>query len=186
MSQNQKQISIVLISFLCFISGCVAPGAIEAIAKIATVETKLDKLEKIVEQKADNNVVAESIGEVNNKIEQTTQVAEDLSLWRQKIDNQGTINYGGGGWVVLGTGVICIIFVGAGLLIVRAFMRRGTLLELVTCAVQKLGKNNPEVIRLFKKQLRKEVSDGSFKDKDRKALGDFARKRKTFLEQTEE
>lgn len=186
MSQNQKQISVVLISSLCFISGCVAPGAVQAMAKIATVENKLDKLEKIVEQKADNSVVAERIDSVNNKIEQTTQVAEDLSLWRQRIDNQGTINYGGGGWVVLGTGVICIIFVGAGLLIVRAFMRRGTLLELVTCAVQKLGKNNPEVVKLFKQQLKKEVSNGSFKDKDMKALGDFARKRKTFSEQTED
>ena len=91
-----------------------------------------------------------------------------------------TINYGGAGYVVLGTGVMALIFVGAGLLLVRAFMRRGNLLTLLTCAVQKVGKSSPLATQEIKNQLKQEVAQGHFKEQDRQNLGAFARKRGTF------
>ena len=176
-------IAMVTIFFLLvFSSGCVSPDAVKT--EIQGIKNDFGRLEKIVEQKADNNVVAEQIEEINNCIEQTTQVAEDLSIWRKDVE-AGVINYGGAGWVVVGTGVMAIIFVGAGLLLIRAFMRRGTLLTLVTCAIQKIGKSSPETAKALKKQLKKEVAGGKFREEDRQKLGSFARKMGTFLEQND-
>jgi len=78
---------------------------------------------------------------------------------------------------------MALIFVGAGLLLVRAFMRRGNLLTLLTCAVQKVGKSSPEAVRTVKDQLKREVADGRFAEQDRKNLGNFAKKKGTFAEQ---
>ncbi|RLC89012.1 MAG: hypothetical protein DRJ03_00180 [Chloroflexi bacterium] len=143
----------------------------------------MGQLEKVVEQKADNTVVAEQVDEINNKIEQTTQLAEELSVWRKSVQAE-TINYGGAGWVVVGTGVIALIFIGAGFLLIRAFMKRGSLLTLLTCAVQKVGKRSPEAVQAIKEQLKAEVSNGGpFTEQDRKNLGHFAKKRGTFAEQ---
>lgn len=160
--------------------GCVSPDAVKT--EIQGIRNDMGQLQKLVEQKADNNVVAEQIEEINNCIEQTTQVAENLSLWRKDVEAE-VINYGGAGWVVVGTCIMAIIFVGAGLLLVRAFMRRGTLLTLLTCAIQKVGKTSPETATALKDQLKKEVAGGKFSEEDRQNLGYFARKKGTFIEQ---
>jgi hypothetical protein len=172
--------AIVTIFFCVVLQGCVAPGAIKA--EIQGVRNDMGQLEKIVDQKADNSVVAEKIDEVNNNIEQVAQIAEELSLWRTNVKAK-TINYGGGGWIVLGTGIIVLIFVGAGFLFIRAFIKRGNSLSLLTCAIQKVGKYSPASVTNIKAQLKKEIQEGQFKEKDRQNLGKFAKKIGTFTEQ---
>lgn len=170
----------ILALLFCVLPACVAPEAIKT--DIQGIRNDMGQLEKLVDQKADNTVVAKQVEQINNRIEQTIQVAEELSVWRKKVE-AGTINYGGAGWVVVGTGIMALIFVGAGLLLVRAFMRRGSLLTLLTCAVQKIGKDSPQAVQAIKNQLKCEVREGRFKEQDRKNLGDFARKKGTFAEQ---
>lgn len=160
--------------------GCVSPGAVPI--EINGLRNDMGALEKLVEQKADNTVIAKHVEQINNRIEQTTQLAEELSVWKKSVQAE-IINYGGAGWVVVGTGLMALIFVGASLLLIRAFMRRGNLLHLLTCAVQKVGKHSPSAVLAIKNQLHREVVEGRFKEQDRKNLGAFAKKKGTFAEQ---
>lgn len=157
-----------------------SPGAIKT--EIQGIRNDMGKLEKIVDQKADNIVVAKQVDQINNKIEQTTQIAEELSLWKKSVQAE-TINYGGAGWVVVGTGVIVFIFVGAGLLLIRAFMKRGTMLSMLTRAIKNAGKESPETVVYIKKHLKKSVHDGYHCEQDRFDLGNFAKKVGHFTEQ---
>lgn len=93
------------------------------------------------------------------------QVAEELSIWNKKLEAQ-TINTGAG-WVVIGTSVIALIFMWTGLLIVRAFLRRGRSLTMLTGVVQGAS---PETIADIKRQLR------SSKRQDREDLRSFCKK----------
>ena len=171
--QRNAKAAIFLALLFCVVPGCVAPDAIKT--DIQGIRNDMGKMEKLVEQKANSSVVAEKIEQVNNRIEQTNQVAEELSLWRKSVQAE-TINYGGAGWVVVGTGVIVFIFVAAGLLLIRAFMRRGSMLSLITAAVQRVGKRSPETIHAIKEQIHEEVKKGRCTHKHRKCLGVFAKK----------
>lgn len=166
----------------CVLPVCVSPEAVKT--DIQGIRNDMGQLEKVVDQKADNKVVAEQIGEVNNRIEQTTQIAEELSVWKKSVQAE-TINYGGAGWVVVGTGVMALIFVGAGLLLVRAFMRRGNMLTMLTRAVKNAGEDSPDSVDAIKHHLKRCVQEGHFCEADRKNLGHFAKKKGTFVEQTE-
>jgi len=159
---------------------CVSPEAVKT--DIQGIRNDMGRMEKLIEQKADNTVVAEHIDQVNNKIEQTTQIAEQLSLWRKSVQAD-TIHYGGAGWVVVGTGVTVFIFVAAALLLVRAFMRRGNMLSLITAAVQKVGKRSPETVHAIKEQIHTEVKEGRCTHDHRQSLGKFAKRMGTFAEQ---
>lgn len=171
----------IIALLFCVLPCCVSPEAIKT--DIQGVRNDMGQLERLVDQKADNTVVAEQVESIHNKIEQTTQIAEQLAVWRKSVEAE-TINYGGAGWVVVGTGIMAIIFVGAGLLLIRAFMKRGSLLTLLTCAIQKAGKASPETVKTIKNQLRTETSNGGpFTTEDLQALGDFAKKMGTFAEQ---
>lgn len=171
----------ILALLFCVVPGCVAPEAVKT--EIQGIRNDMGQLEKVVEQKADNTVVSEQVGEINNKIEQTTQLAEELSVWRKSVQAD-TINYGGAGWVVVGTGVMAIIFVGTGFLLIRMLMKRGRLLKLITCVIQKVGQKSPETIKSIKEQLKAETSNGkSFTKRDRQELGNFAEKSGTFAKQ---
>jgi len=170
--QRHAKATILALLF-CVLPGCVAPEAIKT--DIQGIRNDMGQMEKLIEQKANNSVVAEKIDQVNNRIEQTNQVAEELSLWRKSVQAE-TINYGGAGWVVVGTGVIVFIFVGAGLLLVRAFMRRGSMLSLITAAVQRVGKRSPETMHAIKEQIHEEVKEGRCTHEHRKCLGHFAKK----------
>lgn len=165
-----------LASVFCAITGCLLPEAIKA--KVHILSNDMEKLEKVVEQKAENTVVAEHVDQINNKIEQNAQIAEELSVWKKSVQAE-TINYGGAGWVVVGTGVMALIFIGAGLLLVRAFMKRGNMLSMLTRAVKNSG--NDAVIAV-KQNLKQCVHEGHCCDQDRKNLGDFAKKAGTFAE----
>lgn len=175
MYQTKTKAAILALLF-CVVPSCVSPEAVKT--DIQGIRNDMGQLEKIVDQKADNTVVAEHINQINNKIEQTAQIAEELSMWRKNVQAE-TINYGGAGWVVVGTGVIAFIFVGAGLLLVRAFMKRGNMLSMLTRAVQKSGKNT---VITIKQNLKKCVSEGYHCDQDIRNLGDFAKKAGTFAE----
>lgn len=178
---KKETIGLMIIPLIfCVLLGCVSPEAVKT--DINGIRADLGSLENLVDQKADNSVVAEQIDEVNNSIEQTTQVAEELSLWRKSVQAE-TINYGGAGWVVVGTGVMALIFVGGGLLFARAFMRRGRLLKLVTGAVKNAGKNSPELVHTVKGQLEKEVEEGRCTHNCVEELGHFTKKVGTFSEQ---
>jgi hypothetical protein len=164
-------------------SACVSPDAVKT--DIQGIRNDMGQLESVVDQKADNSVVAEHVDRIENNIEQNAQIAEELSVWKKSVQAE-TINYGGAGWVVVGTGVMALIFLGAGLLLVRAFIHRGSLLTLLTCAVQKAGKKSPEIAHAIKRQLKEETSNGGpFSETHRKNLGHFAKKKGTFVEQTE-
>jgi len=160
---------------------CVSPDAVKS--DIQGIKNDVGSLEKLVEQKADNSTVADEIGSVNNEINQLSQIAEDLSLWRKNVQAE-TINYGGAGWVVVGTAVISIIFLAAAFFVVRGFLKRGKWLALLTCAIQKVGDVSPESVDKIKQQLKSEVTgEGQFTDKHRHELGRFAKRIGTFAEQ---
>lgn len=165
--------TVIATIFFCVGLSCVSPEAVKT--DIQGIRNDMGRMEKLIDQKADNSIVAEQIDQVNNRIEQTTQVAEELSLWRKNIQAE-TINYGGGGWIVLGTGVVVLIFVVAGFLLIRAFMRRGSMLNLITGAVQRVGKRKPETILAIKEQIHEEVKEGRCTHKHRECLGKFANK----------
>ncbi len=166
----------VLVLLFCVLPGCVSPEAVKM--EIQGIRNNMGQLKKVVEQKADNTVVADHVDQINNKIEQTTQLAEELSLWKKSVQAE-TINYGGAGWVVVGTGIISLIFVGAGLLLIRAFMKRGNMLSMLTRAVKKSG---GDTVVKIKRNLKKCVHDGYHSHSDIKSLGDFAKKAGTFVE----
>ena len=170
--QGNAKAAILALLF-CVMPGCVSPEAIKT--DIQGIRNDMGKMEKLIDQKADNSVVAERIDQVNNKIEQTTQIAERLSVWQKSVQAE-TINYGGAGWVVVGTGVVVFIFVAAGLILVRAFMRRGSMLSLITAAVQRVGKRSPDTIHAIKEQIHEEVKEGRCTHEHRKCLGVFAKK----------
>jgi len=164
----------------CVMQGCILPEAVRT--EIQGIKSDVSSLEKIVDQKADNTVVAKQVDQIHNRIEQTTQIAEQLSLWRQRVEAD-TINYGGAGWVVVGTGVMALIFVGAGFLLIRAFMKRGNLLTFLTYAIQKVGKSSPDIVSTINRQLKYEVDSGKFSKQDKQNLSKFVRKHGTFAEQ---
>lgn len=176
---NVILIFILFLQLFCVLQGCV-PGGIKT--EVQGVRNDVGRLEKVVEQKADNTVVAGQVEEINSRIEQTAQIAEELSLWRKSIQAE-TINYGGAVWVVIGTSVMALIFVSGGLLFIRAFMRRGTSLTMLTSAVKKAGEFSPHITSHIKDQLKRGVDDGYFHERDRKNLGNFAKKVGTFVEQ---
>ncbi len=173
----------ILALFFCVLPGCMAPEAIKT--DIQGIRNKMGALEKVVDQKADNTVVAERIDQVNNKIEQTAQIAEELSVWRKSVQAE-TINYGGAGWVVVGVGIVVLIFVGAGLLLIRAFMKRGNMLTLLTGAVKKTGEASPQFMKAVKYNLKRCVHEGGCTEHDRQNIGKFAKKVGTFAEQKHE
>ena len=164
---NMKCLIFTLILF----SGCVSPNAVKV--ELATVRDNLNKLESLVDNKADTKIVVETIDDFRQESNQ------NLLNINKTINNSGSIKYGGGGWIVVGTSVMALIFVGSGLLLIRAFMKRGNMLSLLTRAVKTSGK---DTVITVKENLKKCIHEGSHCDQDRKNLGDFAKKIGTFAE----
>lgn len=171
-----RVIAIIVVANLSW--GCVSPGAVQA--KLGVLESQLEKL---TEQSAGTQILADRIDKIENQTHQTTQVLGTLLDWKQSI-RADTIRYGGAGWVVLGGGVIVALFLGAGVLLLWVFIRRAktsdNLLKLVTCAV----KNTPARVQArVKKQVETEVANGGpFGPKDKTALAQFVRASGTFAD----
>jgi hypothetical protein len=107
---------------------------------------------------------------------------DDISLLKDDIDAE-EINYSGAGWVVTGTCGIALIFAVVGIVLLRAFIRRGNMLILLTYTIREIGLDSPEFVEKLKKQLRIEASttvERHFDEQDRKNLGKFAIKKGTF------
>ena len=128
--------------------------------------------------------VESEIAGIRNDISSLESVAEELSVWK-KSTQADTINYGGAGWVVVGTSSIALIFLGSGLMLVKSFRKRGKTLHLLTSTVKSVGQDFPDTIQKIKNQLKREVASGEFLERDRKNLGDFARKAGTFMDKSE-
>lgn len=147
-----KIIATAILALFCVLPGCVSPNAVKM--EVQGIRNDMNKLEK---------------------------VAEELSVWKKSVQAE-VINYNGAGWVVVGTGIMALIFMGSGLLLVRAFMKRGNMLTMLTRAVKKSGTDTSNNI---KHHLKKCVQEGYHCDKDRRNLGDFAKKVGTFVEQND-
>lgn len=175
---TQKTIASATIIALFFfvVPGCLSPEAVRM--DIQGIRNDMGQLQKLVEQKADNTVVAEHVDQINNKIEQTTQLAEELSVWKKSVQAE-TINYGGAGWVVVSGATMAMIFVIGGLLLVRSFIERGSMLSLLTHAVQR---SDTKTIVTIKKNLKKCVHKGSHCSRDIENLKYFVKKAGTFAE----
>ncbi len=146
-----KTLIILSITLLFFVvPSCVSPNAIPIKTEIQGIRTDMNDLEKL---------------------------ADDLSVWRNTVKAE-TINYSGAKWVVIGTSVMALIFVGASLSLIKAFMRRGRLLTMLTGAVQEASQ---ETIRDIKRQLEIVVDFKVFKQRDKEDLGHFAKKVGTFV-----
>jgi len=177
-TQKSKLKLLIAIGMSFVVSlGCLSTEGIKT--ELSGVRNDLGELEQLVSHKADNSVVAEQIDTINSRVDQTTQIADEFMAWRKSIEAE-TITYSGAGWVVVGSSIMAIIFLGAGLLLIKAFMKRGQLLTLLTGAVKNAGNKSPEIAESIKKQLKLEVSEGRFREQDRKNLGNFAIKVGTF------
>jgi len=119
---------------------------------------------------------------VHMQMDGLEKVTDNLSVWQKSIQAE-TINYGGAGYVVLGTGVMALIFIVPGFLLIRGFMRRGSMLTMLTQAVKETNDSHPLGVMAIKKHLKCSVKDGHFCEQDRKNLGYFARKKGHFVEQ---
>lgn len=144
---------LVLFCIMPYCSSCVSPNAFKT--EIQGIRLEMEGIEK---------------------------VADELSVWRKTVQAE-TINYSGAGYVVIGTGVMALIFVVPSFLLIRAFMRRGNMLTMLTKAIQGTNENHPESVWAIKEHLKCSVRDGHFCEQDRKNLGSFARKRGHFAEQ---
>ncbi len=122
--------------------------------------------------------VSAEIQGIKNDMANIEKLADEMFVWRKSIQAEN-INYNGAGWVVL----VVTVFVGAGFLLIKTFMKRGTALHLLTCAVQKAGKIDPSTVHKIKHCLKQEVVTGRFKEEDRKNIGNFAKKKGTFAKQ---
>lgn len=173
-------ISIILAAaIICYSLSCVSPGAVktEAMAKIASVENNLNKLEKIVDTKVDAKVIAETIDNFKQEFNQ------QLFKYQQTIDNKGIIKYGGAGWVIISSSSMVIIFLLAIFLSIKYFLKSGkndSMLQLVTKVIKNL---DPETQTKVKAAIETETSNGGiFTVKHKILLANFTKANNTFIE----
>ena len=149
----QKKKKILIGCFALLLTSCVSPGAFKA--DVATVRDNLNKLEKLVDNKADTDIITEKIDSFRQEINQ------NLLSMTKTINNSGTI-HGGGGWIVLGLILMTIVFLTAIVLCIKWLFTKMTkykgMLQLVTTAVHK---SPPDVKRAIKQQVRKQASNGN-------------------------
>jgi len=137
---------------------------------------------KISDQKLSSDISVEKAETIEQEINQDSRVVDDISLTSKNIDAE-TINYAGANWVVVGMSSMCLVFVIPSYLLVRSFIKRGSMLSLLTCAIQKVGNKSPGSVQLLKLQLEEEIRQKRFKPEDKKNIGKFARKKGNFAEQ---
>jgi|GEM_PF-4449650 len=113
---SQGLVAAILALLFCVVLGCISPEVVKT--EIHGIRNDMGQLEKVVEQKANNTVIAEQVDEINNKIEQTTQLVEELSVWRKSVQAVQAIKD-----QLVGAGVMALIFIGAGFLLIRAFIK---------------------------------------------------------------
>lgn len=172
---SKRITATIFITLFCVLPGCVAPEAVKM--ELATIKDNFSQLKRLIENKADTKIITDVIDNFKQEINQ------NLFNMNKTLNNSGSIVYGGGGWIVVGTGIIVLIFVGAGLLLIRAFMKRGNMLSMLTRAVKTAGEESPETVRYIKQHLKKCVDEGYYFEQDKCNLGKFAKKVGNFTEQ---
>jgi len=190
--QTKKKLMLcVLFCFICsqvlLLNSCISPNAVKT--EVQGIKNDMSKMEELIDQKADVDIVAETVEDITCDIDNVAQIAEevsveleDISLWRKNVQAE-TINYGGAEWVVIGASIIVLIFVIAGVFLVKAFMKRGTMLCLLTSAIKSASYRNPSAVNIFKEHLKEETKIGKFSDKDIELLKHFTKKNNTFTKQ---
>jgi len=145
-----KSITALFLLVTLMVSACAAPGAFKT--NVTGIEARFDKLEKM---------------------------ANEMSVWKKTVQAE-TINYGGAGWVVIGSIFIVTIFLAAFVLMIRMLLQKTNMLKLVTGAVQKTDANTRKAI---KDKITEEVSNGGpFKRHHKHQLCNFVKKAGTFAE----
>jgi len=156
---------------LFFTTSCVSPGAVktEAMAKIASVENNLNKLEKIV----DNKVDAETIEELKQQLFEVSKT----------VNNSGIIKYSGALAVIVGTSLMAIIFLLAIGIFLKYYLKAKNstnMLNLVTKAVKNV---DPETQRRVKGAIESQTSNGGpLTEKHKNLLAKFTKANGTFVE----
>jgi hypothetical protein len=170
---NFMTLCMVLVTLpkaLCII-GCVAKDGIRAEAKIASVEDNLNSLEKLLENKVDAETIEDFKQEINQSV---------LEL-RNTVNNSGVIKYGGAGWVVLGMGVITLIFLIVITGLIKYFLKSRSSNNLLSLVTKAVSKADPDTQRKIKDLIEYETGNGGpFNVKHKQLLSDFVSKNGTF------
>lgn len=145
---QKKEKTIILILGLAIMCGCVQKDAVRITPELEVLTAKVDHI---------------------------SDMANNLAVWQKKIEAQ-TIIYNGSGWVVVGTSIIALIFVGAGLLLVRSFMKRGTLLSMTTKAIKEASRKDSSIGDLIKEQIAEQIKNREATETDRAELGIFTKR----------
>ena len=167
--------NMLLFSIVLLAAGCVAPGAVSPDAvstRVGVVEDNFDNLKKIVDQKVDNKVFADTIGEVKN----------ETSLLSSRV-NAENIKYSGAGYVVVGGALIALLFLAVPITVIWILIKNAdklkSMLTLVTTAVSKSSKDAQAEV---KENVKETVKDPSNKlsTKDKFNLSEFAKTNGTY------
>jgi len=152
-------------------TGCVAKDALKAEARIANFENNLNSLEELVENKVDAKVVAETIDNFKQEINQSV-----LEL-RNTVNNSGVIKYSGAGWVVLGMGIITLIFLVIIAGLIKYFLKSRSSNNLLTLVTKAVSMADSDTQRKIKDLIEHETGNGGpFNVKHKQLLSDFVKK----------
>lgn len=144
----QKKEKVIIFNLLLFLGGCIQPDAVKINPQLEALTAKVDHI---------------------------NDMANNLSVWQKQIEAQ-TIIYNGSGWVVVGTSVIVLIFVGAGLLLLKSFLKRGALLSMTTKAIKGASKKDSSIGSLIKEQIKEQIKNREATEADKVQLGIFTKR----------
>lgn len=151
---------VILFILIFCTTSCVSPGAAKLEARVGVVEDNFNQLESVVD----------------NNIENVDTLKEQLIEVSNTVNNSGIIKYSGAGWVVVGTGLMAIIFLLAiGIFLKYYFKAKNStnMLKLVTTAVKNVS---PEIGDMVKAQITKETSNGGkFNVQHKNQLSEFVK-----------
>jgi hypothetical protein len=157
---------LILIILLFFTAACVSPGAAKLENRMGIVEDNFSQLESVV----DNNI--ETVEKLEQKVIEVSKT----------INNSGIIKYSGAGWVVVGMGLIVVLFLTAIGLIIKFYLKasaNNSLLGLVTTAIKNA---DPETQRRVKGSIECQTSNGGpFTEKHKEMLAKFTKANGTFV-----
>jgi len=158
---------LVIYILLFLTTSCVSPGAAKLEARVGVVEDNFNQLESVVD----------------NNIETVDTLKQQLFEVSNTVNNSGVIKYSGAGWVVVGTGLMAIIFLLAIGIFLKYYLKAKNstnMLGLVTSAVKNI---NPTSQRRVKDAIESQTSNGGpFTEKHKNMLKKFTRANGTFVE----
>jgi hypothetical protein len=158
---------LVIYILLFLTTSCVSPGAAKLEARVGVVEDNFNQLESVV----DNNI--EEVGTLKNQLVEVSNT----------VNNSGVIKYSGAGWVVVGTGLMAIIFLLAIGIFLKYYLKAKNstnMLGLVTSAVKNI---DPTSQRRIKDAIESQTSNGGpFTEKHKDLLAKFTKANGTFVE----